>query len=83
MSDDIDFLTARRSTGKTAFLNAAMFAIILGDEKVLGVKVKKGRVAYITLENPTDLRLKMEVARFHLESVSLLGRAISGVAEVI
>jgi AAA domain/Bifunctional DNA primase/polymerase, N-terminal len=60
------FLTARRSTGKTAFLIAALFAIILGDKNILGVKVKKGRVAYIALENPTDLRMKLEVARFAL-----------------
>jgi RecA-family ATPase len=59
------FLTARRSTGKTAFFVAALFAIILGISEILGVKVKKGRVAYIALENPTDLRMKLEVARFH------------------
>jgi hypothetical protein len=59
------FLTARRSTGKTAFLVAALFAIILGNDELLGVKVKKGRVAYVALENPTDLRMKLEVARYH------------------
>lgn len=59
------FLTARRSTGKTAFLVAALFAIILGNAELLGVKVKKGRVAYVALENPTDLRMKLEVARYH------------------
>ena len=59
------FLTARRSTGKTAFLVAALFAIILGNTELLGVRVKKGRVAYVALENPTDLRMKLEVARFH------------------
>jgi AAA domain len=59
------FLTARRSTGKTAFLVAALFAIILGNTELLSVRVKKGRVAYIALENPTDLRMKLEVARFH------------------
>src|SRR5205807_5232898 len=59
------FLTARRSTGKTAFLVAALFAIILGNAEILGVKVKKGRVAYVALENPTDLRMKLEVARYH------------------
>jgi hypothetical protein len=52
------FLTARRSTGKTAFLIAALFAIILGNNEILSVKVKKGRVVYIALENPTDLRMK-------------------------
>jgi hypothetical protein len=60
------FLTARRSTGKTAFLIASLFAIILGNKDILGVKVRKGRVAYIALENPTDLRMKLEVVRFHL-----------------
>jgi hypothetical protein len=34
------FLTARRSTGKTAFLVAALFAIILGNDELLGVRVK-------------------------------------------
>ena len=34
---------------------AALFAIILGNDELLGVKVKKGRVAYVALENPTDL----------------------------
>jgi hypothetical protein len=43
---------------------AALFAVILGNTELLGVRVKKGRVAYVALENPTDLRMKLEVARF-------------------
>jgi hypothetical protein len=66
------FLTARRSTGKTAFLIAALFAIILGNNDILGVKVRKGRIAYIALENPTDLRMKLEVARFHFAQRNML-----------
>jgi hypothetical protein len=73
------FLTARRSTGKTAFLVAALFAIILGNAEILGVRVKKGRVAYIALENPTDLRMKLEVARFHFAA----GAALDDLADLV
>jgi hypothetical protein len=74
------FRTARRSTGKTAFLIAALFAIILGNSEILGVKVKKGRIAYIALENPTDLRMKLAVARFHFAPA---GMSLDDLADMV
>src|ERR1700730_15123170 len=51
------FLTARRSTGKTAFLVAALFAIILGAPEILGVKVRKGKRKFV--EQAADKRYRL------------------------
>src|SRR3984893_1133973 len=51
------FLTARRSTGKTAFLIAALFAIILGAPEILGVKVRKGKRKFV--EQAADKRYRL------------------------
>src|SRR5262249_48835927 len=53
-------VTARRSTGKTAFLQAGSLSIIANKE-IIGFAPEPGRVAYIILENPTDFRMKLAV----------------------
>jgi hypothetical protein len=56
-------LTGRTGEGKTAFLVILALAIALGlGEKLIGRKVKKGRVAFCTAENPDDLRMRFMVA---------------------
>ena len=58
-------LTGRTGEGKTAFLVILALAVALGlGEKLIGRKVKKGRVAFCTAENPDDLRMRFLVACF-------------------
>lgn len=54
-------LTAKQGSGKTAFMIAASLAVVLGNETILGCEVEKGRVAYVTIENPTDFKMKLAV----------------------
>jgi|SRR5271165_1683514 len=56
-------LTGRTSEGKTAFLVILALAVATGlGEKLIGRKVKQGRVAFCTAENPDDLRMRIMVA---------------------
>jgi hypothetical protein len=56
-------LTGRTGEGKTAFLVILALAVATGlGEKLIGRKVKKGRVAFCTAENPDDLRMRFMVA---------------------
>jgi len=56
-------LTGRTSEGKTAFLVILALAVATGrGEELIGRKVKKGRVAFCTAENPDDLRMRLIVA---------------------
>jgi hypothetical protein len=58
-------LTGRTGEGKTAFLIILALAIATGaGERLIGRKVKKGRVAFCTAENPDDLRMRFKVACF-------------------
>jgi len=57
-------LTGKRGTGKTAFLIAVTMAIITGRGDLIGFPVEAGRVAYVALENPTDIRMKMSANAF-------------------
>lgn len=57
-------VTAKRGAGKTALLTSAALAVATGEEKLLGLEVEQGRVAYIILENPTDFRMKLSAAAF-------------------
>jgi AAA domain len=54
-------LTAKQGSGKTAFMIAATLAVETGREDILGVVVEPGRVAYVTIENPTDFKMKLAV----------------------
>ena len=62
-------LTARQGGGKTAFMIAGALAVITGDETILGCAVEKGRVAYVTIENPIDFRMKLAV-NCHVHNIS-------------
>ena len=56
-------LTGRTGEGKTSFLVKLALAVVTGEgEKLIGRKVKKGRVAFATAENPDDLRMRLMVA---------------------
>jgi AAA domain len=57
-------LTARTGHGKTAFLVAASFAVATGRPDILGMEAKKGRVAYLTFENPDDVRMRLMAAAY-------------------
>ena len=54
-------LTAKQGSGKTAFMIAAALAVALGREDILGCPVERGRVAYVTIENPIDFKMKLAV----------------------
>jgi len=55
-------LTARTGHGKTVLLASASIAIATGDGNILGFETKRGRVAYLTFENPDDFRMKLVAA---------------------
>ena len=60
-------LTARTGAGKTGLLIAMALAVATGrGDKILGREVTKGRVAFIAVENPDDLRMRIIVAAFVL-----------------
>jgi hypothetical protein len=60
-------ITGRTGEGKTALLIIMALAIATGEgERLIGRKVKKGRVAFATAENPDDLRTRLMVACFVL-----------------
>jgi hypothetical protein len=52
-------LTARRGGGKTAWMTTTSLAVMTGRSLILGREVERGRVAYITKENPDDFRMKL------------------------
>ncbi|WOJ89895.1 AAA family ATPase [Methylocapsa polymorpha] len=59
-------LTARTGHGKTAFLVAATLAIATGRPDILGLEVTQGRVAFLTFENPDDVRMRFMIAAYAL-----------------
>jgi hypothetical protein len=54
-------LTAKQGSGKTALMIAAALAVAFGREDILGCAVESGRVAYVTIENPVDFKMKLAV----------------------
>jgi hypothetical protein len=54
-------LTAKPGTGKTAWMITATLAVETGREDILGCGVERGRVAYVTIENPVDFKMKLAV----------------------
>jgi AAA domain len=54
-------LTAKQGSGKTALMIAAALAVTFGREDILGCPVERGRVAYVTIENPVDFKMKLAV----------------------
>jgi AAA domain/Bifunctional DNA primase/polymerase, N-terminal len=55
-------LTGKQGSGKTSFMIPASIAVAMGLPELLGLdEVCRGRVAYITIENPADFRMKLAV----------------------
>lgn len=54
-------LTGRQGTGKTAFKQAATLAVAMNRPGIIGCDVEPGRVAYVTIENPVDFKMKLAV----------------------
>jgi hypothetical protein len=54
-------ITAKQGSGKTAFMSTAALAVGFGRKDILGCDVEYGRVAYVTIENPTDFKMKLAV----------------------
>jgi hypothetical protein len=59
-------LTAKTGAGKTALLIIMALAVVTGRGDIIGREVTKGRVAFIAVENPDDLRMKLMVAAYIL-----------------
>lgn len=57
-------LTAKTGAGKRAFAQAATFAVAMNKPDIIGAGVEAGRVAYVTLENPIDFKMKLAVGCF-------------------
>src|ERR1700756_2080989 len=58
-------LTARTGHGKTAFLVAAL-AIATGRKDIIDLEASHGRVAFLTFENPDDVRMRFMIACYLL-----------------
>jgi hypothetical protein len=59
-------LTAKTGAGKTALLVVMALAVATGRHDILNLDVAKGRVAYLTAENPDDTRMRFMIACFLL-----------------
>jgi hypothetical protein len=59
-------LTAKTGAGKTALLIIMALAVVTGRGEIIGREVTKGRVAFVAVENPDDLRMKLMVAAYIL-----------------
>jgi AAA domain len=60
-------LTAKTGAGKTALLINMALAVATGrGTDIIGREVTRGRVAYVAVENPDDLRMRLMVAAFVL-----------------
>ena len=57
-------ITAKQGSGKTAFMIAAALAVAFGREDIIACAVERGRVAYVTIENPVDFKMKLAVNCF-------------------
>jgi hypothetical protein len=57
-------LTAKQGTGKTAWKITATIAVAMNRKDILGCEVEPGRVAYVTIENPIDFKMKLSANCF-------------------
>ena len=57
-------LTAKQGSGKTAWKIATTIAVAMNRQDVIGCDVEPGRVAYISIENPIDFKMKLAVNCF-------------------
>jgi hypothetical protein len=64
-------LTATTGTGKTALNVIVALAVATGEgQKLLGCDVGQGRVCYVALENPDDVRMRL-LAAGHLLNIRM------------
>ncbi|MCW6513103.1 AAA family ATPase [Lichenifustis flavocetrariae] len=67
-------LTAGTGTGKTGLMLSLALAVASGRSEVLGLPSRKGRVVFVTIENPAHVRGRMVVtARFFDIRIGKLG----------
>jgi hypothetical protein len=66
-SASIYTMTAKTGAGKTAFNVVAALAIATGRPDILNREVAKGRVAYLAVENPDDIRMRFKIAAYLLD----------------
>jgi hypothetical protein len=59
-------VTATTGTGKTGLMVIMALAVETGRRDLLNLDVKKGRVAYLTAENPDDVRMRFMIACYLL-----------------
>ena len=57
-------LTGPTGHAKTSFLVIAALAVVTGRQDLLGLEVSAGRVAYLSFENPNDVRMRFGVAAY-------------------
>lgn len=55
-------LTAKTGAGKTAWEIMAALSIATGRADIIGLNVEQGRVAFLTIENPDDTRMRIKIA---------------------
>ena len=68
-------LTGKTGGGKTGLLVSTTLAVATGRQDILKFEAVKGRVAYLTAENPDDVRMRFMVSGF------VLNVGIDGIAE--
>jgi uncharacterized membrane protein len=66
-SASIYTMTAKTGAGKTAFNVVAALAVATGRADILNREVAKGRVAYLAVENPDDIRMRFKIAAYLLD----------------
>jgi hypothetical protein len=66
-SSSLYTLTAKTGVGKTGLLISTALAKAAGRSDLLKRETKQGRVAYLTAENPDDLRMRMIATADHFE----------------
>lgn len=57
-------LTAKTGAGKTAWMISASMAVATGRGDILNLEVEQGRVAFLTFENPDDVRMRLMIAAY-------------------
>ena len=65
ISGSLYTMTATTGTGKTALMVTTALAGVTGRADILGRKVKQGRYAFCTAENPDGVRMRFAVGSFH------------------
>jgi AAA domain len=59
-------LTGPTGHAKTSFLVIAALAVVTGHQYLLDLEISAGRVAYLSFENPNDVRMRFGVAAHRL-----------------